>query len=70
MEISVGGVATPVSVEKLTGPGGTKGTRCTAVSLQETISVLKIEMRTLLTAPQVFYSPGTNHAMVPVLAVQ
>ena len=65
---------TGVSVEKMTGAGRMiKKTRSTAVSHQETISVPKIVMtsgNTMLTARQEYYSPGTNHAMVPVLAVQ
>ena len=45
--------------------------RGTAVFHQETQTVQKyIRGRGVLTARQEYYYPGTNHAMVPVLAVQ
>ena len=68
-------MTTGVSVEIMTGTGMIKKTRSTAVFHQETISVPKLKLEieagnTMLTARQEYYSPGTNHAMVPVLAVQ
>ena len=73
VEIFVSTAASAVTVEEMTGGGGMmKKTRGTAVFPQEAISVLKIVMSgiTGLTAPKEYYYPGTNHAMVPVLAVQ
>ena len=62
-----------VTVEEMTGVGVMmKKTKGTAVFPQETISVAKIAMKsgvTMLTARQEYCYPGTNHAMVPVLAV-
>ena len=65
--------AIAVTVEEMTGTGlMIKKTRGTAVFHQETLTVPKIvtSMITMLTAHQEYYYPGTNHAMVPVLAVQ
>ena len=64
-----------VSVEIMTGSGEKmKKTRSTAVFHQETITVPKLELDGMFekkfAARQEYYSPGTNHAMVPVLAVQ
>ena len=53
----------------MSGGGLIKKTRGTAVFPQEAISVQKIVMA-MLSARQEYYYPGTNHAMVPVLAVQ
>ena len=50
-----------------------KKTKGNAVFHQTTLNVPEIVMTsgdTMLTARQEYYYPGTNHAMVPVLAVQ
>ena len=61
-------------MEMITGDGGIKKTGSTAVFHQETITVPKLELDGMFekkfAARQEYYSPGTNHAMVPVLAVQ
>ena len=76
VEIFVFMKAAAVTVEEMTGTGRMiKKTRGTAVFHQEAISVPRIVMTriitmAMLTARQEYYYPGTNHVMVPVLAVQ